>query len=201
MTDLTTSWELDPVSTRFPGGELTQRFNPSSDSLRAEQLRRFFEAEEVLYWHAEKARRRARSWRKFNVGVSIWGFKRLVYGSQSPWRVHSGMNTKLFQTSLPVCAEPVAFGSAENEGCDEAIGVMLVGEPQADRLGSHPCLRFCDECQDYACDHIVHNHPMVRPDMVIIARTSHVHANRYGHRREVYMLGELLNAYGKWPLP
>jgi cytidine deaminase len=147
--------------------QLERHLNPRRGVSRAEQLRRFSSAAFTLYWRAEHARKRGLSWRNFCVGCAVWAFRKDAYYVERRWWCFTGMNTKVEENSRNICAEPVALGAALASEYTEIIGMVVVGQPQADESGkTHPTLRPCAHCRL-----LMKNHPLITPRTIIVTAT------------------------------
>ena len=82
------NWEqMETYATRF--------LDPRRVISHAEQEVRFFGAREALYWRAEEARRRGKSYRNFLVGCAAWVHYPGAILPEERWRVFLGANSKI----------------------------------------------------------------------------------------------------------
>ena len=192
---------MDPTLERFCAGsnitaaELSHRLDPKRPIGREEQLSRFGTALYALYWQAERARKLGISWRNFCVGCSMYAFREDAYNYEDRWRVFYGMNTKIAEGARNICAEPVPLGAAYASAYSEIIGMVIVGEPQADENGhNYLTLRPCSHCRL-----LMKNHPLIRPETIIV--TAHPPIGEVESLDEVvheaFTFQELLVAYGE----
>jgi cytidine deaminase len=127
-----------------------------------EMRQRFRQSVEFLYWEAERARALANSYRGFNVGIGMLGFKPGMPHSTS-WQAYMGMNTKVHRNARPVCAEPIAISSAQADGCTYVIGMVIVGDLREEDVGVIDTLHPCTECLMFMDSNIT-----MRPDTLVI---------------------------------
>jgi cytidine deaminase len=172
-----------------------RRLDPTRPVSRKDQLRRFLNASYALYWQAERVRKQGISWRNFCVGCSVWAFRKDASTYEDRWRVFYGMNTKVKEDSRNICAEPVPMGASLASGYTEIIGMVVVGNPQADEQGHTPkTLRPCVHCRL-----LMKHHPLIRPHTIII--TAHPPIGEPESfdeiTHEMHTFKELLQEYGE----
>ena len=141
--------------------QLAHFLDPERPVSRAEQLQRLHQAWYPLYWQAVRARGLVKQqYRNFSVGCALLAFRNDVSIADGRWKVFYGMNAKVNSDSRPVCAEPVAIGSAYAAGYTEVIGMVVVGETQEDdQSGLYPpTLHPCHQCRT-----LMKGHPILTP--------------------------------------
>jgi cytidine deaminase len=127
-----------------------------------EHFRRWIAARETLVWRAYHARERAISYRNFKVGCAVYAW-RPYREAKEPWQVDedrvnymavrwttfTGANLKTAENIRPVCAEQIAVSAARMAGYTRILGIVVVGEPQADHESglTHKSLHPCGVCR------------------------------------------------------
>lgn len=177
---------------------LKEILDPVRPISEAEHIQRFESASWALYWQAERARILGISWRNFCVGCAVWAFRKDASTIEDRFRVFYGMNTKVAENSRNICAEPVPMGAALASAYTKIIGLVVVGNPQADERGETPLtLRPCAHCRE-----LMRHHPLIKPDTYIVC----AHPPSGGKPEpeswdqvphEVFTFEELLAQYGE----
>ena len=175
--------------------QLEKYLDPRRPISRREQLDRFHSALEPLYWQAVRVRNIARSYRNFRVGCAVYAYREDAGTLQGRWRVFYGMNTKVDETSRPVCAEPIAIQAAYSAGCSEILGIIVVGEPQLDIHSKLECptLHPCHECRVF-----MKNHPIIPRHVRIFTALPPVESDPpEGKWNELQTLNQILRLHGE----
>ncbi len=111
---------------------------------------------DLLYWIATRERLYGVHYNQFQVGSAI-----LAYNPNNPgrpYRIFSGMNSKVVSNGRPTCAEVVATAELWKHGYTQVIAIMVVGLLRDEDKGVLKTLHPCDSCQLF-CAH----HPAYRP--------------------------------------
>ena len=144
--------------------EIQNRLDPTRPISHEEQLARFLNALDALYFQAEEARQLGQSWRNFLVGSAVWAFREDASTYEDRWRWFYGMNRKVNETSRNICAEPVAIEAALARRSTEIIGMVVVGNSRQEDDGSTPLtLPPCPHCR-----FLMKHHPLMRPHTIIV---------------------------------
>ncbi|MCI0565943.1 hypothetical protein L0Y46_01975 [bacterium] len=171
--------------------QMLHYLSPERPVSQEEKKRRFYQGLETAIWQAERARSHAHSYRDFRVGAAVEAFRDDALSFPHRFRSFYGINTKILKERRPICAEPIALSSALASGYTEAIGLVIIGEPQEDEHGLlHKTLRPCRECRLF-----MKEHPLMRPETIII--TARPPQEECAIIFEEHTLEELLKAYGE----
>lgn len=171
------------------------KFDPNRPISREEQVERFFKASYALYWQAERSRQRALSYRHFCVACAVWAYREDLPLDHGRFRPFYGVNIKVLPGARNTCAEPVALGGALSFAYTDAVGIVIVGNTQADERGATPpTLRPCKECRLF-----MRNCPLIKPDTIVVTAQPPPHAeaewNEIPH--EVHTFQELSSMYAE----
>lgn len=163
-----------------------ERANPRRIITEEEQLQRFHGVLPHLVLRAREALKRAISYRNFNVGCALWAFKTIgAYYVEDRWKIFTSSNIKIAENLRPVCAEPIALGTARGAGYDRIIGMVIAGKPQ--RGEGHPTLHPCRECRL-----VFKALPEIYPETLIITILPEEDSEVY----EVHTFEQLLKVHG-----
>ena len=127
----------------------------------------------------------AYSYRNFHVGASLLA----VNGQAERMGLYSAGNLKVNPETEKFCAEASVIQQAEADGMTRAIGLVVVGTMDADRIKgvtgrSTPTLHPCESCLNVFVDS-----PLIHSDTIVVT----IGDNSDAH--QVHSVGQLIRIY------